>query len=293
MERSAGGCVDALESVKQHLKKSAGAAFLAAGAAMVGGQDDDIGVALLVLGVLLTGAVVISNVLGDAKRPPLAKRPDGAKWCINHFYDGEVRERFGFDSAAELLRLHAALRWPLKIRVGKGAENKRYNVDGEQPFLYMLERDHCATKYSMMEFTFGDSYNGACEQALAAERWLVDNHAHRLLDLDFYADRFPMYAAAIRKRIDENGDQIPPEGLRLIGFLDRCSVRIAKPAGNWAFQRLFFNWKSQYHCLAYQSCVAPDGMHMHVWGPKAGKHNDRLLLAQSGFNADRTEPCPR
>jgi hypothetical protein len=26
-------------------------------------------------------------------------------------------------------------------------------------------------------------------------------------------------------------------------------------------------------------------MHMHVWGPKAGKHNDRLLLAQSGFNA--------
>ena len=135
-----------------------------------------------------------------------------------------------------------------------------------------------------MEFTYGDSYNSICEQVLAAKRWLVGNHSLRLTNIQAFYNRFPSYSAAIQVRIQKNGDQIPVEAKHIIGFLDRCSIRIAKPTGNWAFQRLFFNWKSQYHCLAYQSLCAPDGMHIHFYGPAAGKHNDRLLLGQSGVN---------
>jgi hypothetical protein len=284
MQRSDGGCIDAIEAVVQRKKTGVGVCFLTLGAAFVGGVDDGVGVLLLVLGVMILCSVVSSNVLTGSKRPPLIKRPNGEKWRIDHFHDGEVHQRFGFASVAELRRVHTALNWPAFIRVGKGDQAKRYNVEGEQPFLYMLERDHCATKYALIEFWCGDSYNSTCEQSLAAERWLVDNHGHRLLNLDFYADRFPMYAAAISARILQNGDQVPPEGERVVGMIDRCSVRIARPQGNWAFQRLFWSVKSGYHNLAYQTFYAPDGMHMHLWGPKAGKHNDRLLLSQSGLN---------
>jgi hypothetical protein len=285
MQRSAGGCIDALEFVRQRNKKGAGVVFLGLGAALLGGADDALGKLLLVVGTLCLGAVICSNKLHGSKRPLLCKRLDGEKWQIKHFCDAEVHQRFGFDSTAELVRVHAALKWPLRIKCGRGQPSKQYMIDGEQPFLYMLERDHCATKYSLLEFWAGDSHNSICEQALAAERWMVEAHKFRLLNLAFFVPRFPSYAAAIRRRIEHNGDAVPPEALRIMGFLDRCSVRICKPAGNWAFQHLFHSFKSQYHCLAYQSCVAPDGMHMHMWGPKAGKHNDRLLLGQSGFNA--------
>lgn len=38
------------------------------------------------------------------------------------------------------------------ITYGRGDPSKQYQVDGEQAFLYMLEREHCASKYSLMAF---------------------------------------------------------------------------------------------------------------------------------------------
>jgi hypothetical protein len=214
----------------------------------------------------------------------LVPKPDNTTWKIDDFHDAEIRERFGFDSVAHLHRLHTALGWPDQLLAGTGAAPKQYYVDGEQALLFMLERDHCATKYSIMEFVYGTSYNSICEQTLAAERWLVDTHRHRLEDLAFFQTRFALYAERIRHKIESRYDDVPPEADKLIGFLDRVSMRIAKPSGNWAFQRLFYSVKSAYHCLAYQGVCAPDGMIIHFWGPAAGKHNDRLLLTESNFN---------
>jgi hypothetical protein len=285
MHRGGGGCIDALESIVLCKKTVIGATFLAAGAALLGGVEEPIAIALLALGVSFLVGVRLQQIRPAGVRPPLKKNEDGTPWCIDDFHDGEIRERFGFDSRTELHHLMGCLNWPAEIVVGQGEESKRYKVSGQQALLYMLERDHCATKLSQMEFAYGDSYNSIDEQALAAERWLVTNHGHRLEDLAAFSDRFGIYAEAIRKRITANHDQVPPQATRLVGFVDRCSIRIARPSGNWHFQKLFFNWKSQYHCLAYQSLYAPDGMHMHVWGPLAGRHNDRLLMGESGLNA--------
>ena len=283
MNRSAGGCIDSREWVCQQKGNVLGITLLGVGAAMFL-NDAIVGTTLLSLGIIVLRSIQTSNELLTSSRPPLMKLPDGEKWSINHFNDAEVRELFGFDSVRELYRVYKAMKWPDYIRVGKGDPSKCYDVDGQQAFLFMLQRDHCGTKLSLMEFFYGYSYNSISEQALAAERWLVDNHLGRLQNLGFYRNRFELYAAAIRNRIRQNGHEIPPEGQRLIGVLDRCSVKIATPSGNWNFQHLFYNVKSKYHCLAYQSLTAPDGMHMHVWGPTAGKHNDRFLLAESGLN---------
>ena len=171
------------------------------------------------------------------------------------------------------------------ITCGRGDPSKQYQVDGEQAFLYMLEREHCASKYSMLEFTYGDSWNSICEQSLAAERWLVDNHEHRLHDLGFFVNLFPAYAQCIRRRIERNGDIVPPEGRRCIGFVDRVSMQIARPRGNWQFQRMWYGFKSGFHNFAYQSLYTPDGMHAHFCGPAAGRANDRLLMMNSNLES--------
>ena len=261
-----------------------GIALLALGATTIDGIEEDFGYIILAFGMILLCDMIVGNIRKQGLRPPLIKKGDGSTWKISDFHDGEVRERFGFDSAKELNRLRKVLHWPQRLQVGKGNQSKRYHVDGEQALLYMLERDHCSTKLSLMEFMYGDSYNSICEQVLAAERWLVDHHGHRLRSIGRFSHRFQEYADAIKQRIIANGDAIPPEGHRLVGFVDRVSIRIAKPTGNWAFQRLFYSYKSKYHCLAYQSLYTPDGMHIDVYGPKAGNHNDRLLLGESNLN---------
>ncbi|KAJ1420776.1 hypothetical protein B484DRAFT_399746, partial [Ochromonadaceae sp. CCMP2298] len=42
MQRSAGGCIDALEFVRQRYKKSAAVCFMGLGAAVLEGVDDDL-----------------------------------------------------------------------------------------------------------------------------------------------------------------------------------------------------------------------------------------------------------
>jgi len=176
MNRSRMGCIDALESVVTERKTGFGVAVLAAGAALLGRvNDDNIGIGLMIMGTLTLAGVYPSKRLCTGLRPNLIKKGDGEKWKIADFHDAEIRERFGFDSATELQDVFNRLRWPERLLVGKGDEKKQYHVNGEQPFLYMLERDHCATKLSLMEFYYGDSYNSIDEQALAAECWLVDD----------------------------------------------------------------------------------------------------------------------
>jgi hypothetical protein len=62
------------------------------------------------LGFLILYNVRKSNVLpAGGTRPPLNKLPNGQKWMIDDIDDGEIRERYGFDSKQELHRLHDAL----------------------------------------------------------------------------------------------------------------------------------------------------------------------------------------
>jgi hypothetical protein len=71
MQRSAGGCFDALEYVKQYQKKSGGAAILGVGAGLLGGATDDLGLTLLAPGIERRGRVAdvgFHRALGSAHR---------------------------------------------------------------------------------------------------------------------------------------------------------------------------------------------------------------------------------
>ena len=48
-------------------------------------------------------------------------------------------------------------------------------------------------------------------------------------------------------------------------------------AGNWAYWKMWYGYKSCYHNYAYQSLYMPDGMHAYLYGPEAGRANDCMF----------------
>lgn len=91
MHRCCGGCVDALQSVVQKATSNAGAVFVEYGALLiVDANNEELGIIILLFGVLMITELLMSNVIHETKRPPLLKREDGP-WKIQHFHDGEIR----------------------------------------------------------------------------------------------------------------------------------------------------------------------------------------------------------
>ena len=86
MERSVGGCIDALEAVKQKSKLEHTTMLKAAGAAFVLTPDALIGQALLGLSLFMVAELRVSDILGYSRRPGLHKRMDGEQWCIAHLH---------------------------------------------------------------------------------------------------------------------------------------------------------------------------------------------------------------
>ena len=148
----------------------------------------------------------------------------------------------------------------------------------------MLERLHLGHNLVDSEKRFGWSYSNASRVFHAAEKWLVDTHGHRLLNLQYFVPKFPEYNRCIRQHFIDNNDVITPEAQFCVGFLDRTSIPIAKPDGPWGNQRLYWNYKAKCHCLAYQAVVAPDGMCMHFYGCVVGRRDDKYVLTRSGLS---------
>jgi hypothetical protein len=200
-------------------------------------------------------------------------------------FDGPLaREYLGYDFD-HLKPLFTALRFPARLKVGGNIDpSKNFFVCGKLAFLFMLYRVKNREKLTLSQELWGYQYSVLSRVFRAAEKYLVDTHGHLLEDLAFFVPSFAIYNTVIQRRITKNRDVVPPEGRRCVGFLDRTSVGIARPEGDWAHQQLYWNKKSKMHCLAYQSLIAPDGMIMHFWGPIAGRHNDNLLLGNSDIN---------
>ena len=63
------------------------------------------------------------------------------------------------------------------------------------------------------------------------------------------------------------------------GFADGTTRPVYRPGQN---QRLLFNGHKRYHCIKFQSVVAPNGLIANLFGPVEGKRHDSGMLADSG-----------
>ena len=64
------------------------------------------------------------------------------------------------------------------------------------------------------------------------------------------------------------------------GFADGTTRPVYRPGQN---QRLLFNGHKRYHCIKFQSVVAPNGLIANLFGPVEGKRHDSGMLADSGL----------
>jgi len=148
---------------------------------------------------------------------------------FDSFDEATAREWLGFDFI-HIEELHDQLHWPDFIFVEESDPSKSFSVDGKKAFLFLLYQHRKNTDFTVCETFWGWRYSTSSRILRAAEQWLVDNHGHRLSEVDYFQYRFPLYNAALLRKIEENGDQIPLEAVDCCGFVDRCSFRVAKPS---------------------------------------------------------------
>ena len=64
------------------------------------------------------------------------------------------------------------------------------------------------------------------------------------------------------------------------GFVDGATRPVCRPGQN---QRLLYNGHKRYHCVKFQSVVAPNGLITNLLGPVEGKRHDSGMLVDSGL----------
>ena len=64
------------------------------------------------------------------------------------------------------------------------------------------------------------------------------------------------------------------------GFVDGTTRPVCRPAQN---QRSLYNSHKRYHCIKFQSVIAPNGLIANLFGPVKGKRHDSGILADSGL----------
>ena len=97
---------------------------------------------------------------------------------------------------------------------------------------------------------------------------LTDPFTHQFLT----PARFAKYCQAVRRKTS-----VP---LDVWGFIDGTVRSVCKPS---IHQRMFYNGHKRVHALKYQSCVTPDGLICHLFGPVEGRRHDSGVLLESGL----------
>lgn len=256
-----------------------------------------VGTTFVVLGAVvhpilaIVGAILLAHSAGLVRRTPNTRPYFDRNVIANFesFNEATAREYLGF-WGDDLTSMYHDFRWPDTIIVGEDDDvSKRYGVDGTKAFLSMLYSHKLGEKLTRSEEFWGWSYSTASKVLQAAEKWYTENHSWRLTALRFFIPRLKLYNQCLKRKIRSHNDNVPDEARFASCFLDRTSVRVAMPTvtptHGWWFQKLFWNVKSKFHCLAFQGVTGMDGMLMHFYGPVMGRRNDNYLLLESDFDA--------
>lgn len=85
------------------------------------------------------------------------------------------------------------------------------------------------------------------------------------------------------EKLQSYADAVQRKGCPLdnvAAFIDGTLRRVSRPVRN---QRLLYNGWKRVHCIKFHSLVAPDGLHIHVFGPVEGRRHDETLYKESGL----------
>lgn len=193
-----------------------------------------------------------------------------------------------------LARLFVALQFPAQVRLSNGM-----HLMGEEVFLFSLCRLAYPSRLADLVRLFGRELTEWSRAFKYFLLWIEKHHGFRLTHyFKFWVPHFPRMAEAITQKMRYYGVQIganvhQPVAMLLDDTVRECHRPGAGPANRrlpffyenaTEVQRAFYNGWLHCHAVSWQTIDSPFGMVVNMWGPGAGRHNDRWRLRESEIN---------
>lgn len=208
--------------------------------------------------------------------------------------------KFRFRSKEDMQRLMNVWRLPDQLYLEDGTV-----VSGEFVMLFAIRR--LATHTNLDDFAqleFGREYSVLSRIFKFFVLYTYHTFEQKLTNnIQFFVDKFPEYAEAIRLKMNEKGGaHIAAGNFAIVSFIDCKITPVARtgggPAGNGGpnaarndphLQQAMYNRWARRHGIKNQSVEFPCGLSGDMWGPGACRHNDLWLLLESDINNKMAE----
>lgn len=210
---------------------------------------------------------------------------------IESFSDSECWRRFRMRKN-DLYRVKNSLAIPHTVRLSNGSR-----FSGEEVLLFSLNRfTTCGWIHDLIP-VFGRDVTQWTRAFHWFIKYMIANFAYLLTDmLQFWKPYIPLMAEKIRRKLHAKHDiYFPPGTFRVFGFIDCTVIASLRPGGGPTspgpnaercdnfIQMAFYNGWKKHHGTKFQSIELPNGMCMHMYGPKSFRNCDLSLLASSGI----------
>jgi nuclease HARBI1 len=178
---------------------------------------------------------------------------------------------------SDIWRLFELCGFPNEILCSNGLR-----CSGQYAFCLMLYRLAYPTRLHTLQSTFGRDHSQISRIFNAAIDFMYQHHRQKVQgNLDWYADRFDLYNAAILKKILNMGANpyagyVPNELVDIFAFLDGTGLEIARLYGGVNLQNPFWNGYMHGHYIIFQGISFPDGMTV-IEGPEPGYYTDTMV----------------
>lgn len=73
---------------------------------------------------------------------------------------------------------------------------------------------------------------------------------------------------------------------RCVGFIYGTKIKMARPGGFDASQRIVYSGHNRIHCFSYQTITTPDGLILHLYGPFEGRQPDAYTYRKSQIESE-------
>ncbi len=158
--------------------------------------------------------------------------------------------------------------------------DNKCKVTNEELLIVLLYRISYPRKLTEMQLTMGREYSQLSSIFNFGVRHIYERHGDKLTSslTELFSGRLLMYRNAVRAKIAAvNEGDIPPMLGDVALFLDGTSVQVSRHTDvqGLNIQRNLFDGKAKVHDIKFLGASSPDGMIVDLYGPVAGRHNDK------------------
>lgn len=196
-------------------------------------------------------------------------RSNKGAFNLNSMEDEEVFINFRFHRE-DLERLQSALNIPNVVE-----PPPRYRITGQTALCVLLRRLAYPNRLTDLENMFGLSSPALSATANYLIKYLEGHKGYLLYNLKNV--KYINQQLQIEKFCNAIRDKGAPL-LNCWGFIDGTARRICRPSVN---QELYFSGHKRFHCVKYQSIMAPDGIIVSLHGAYPGRRHDAGMYAES------------